>query len=376
MNLCATCAFGLESVVARELQALGATETQNENGSVTFEGDAALLCRANLWLRCADRVWFTVGRFPAHTFDELFESVKALPWPDLLTQDAVFPVTGACHDSQLSSVPACQGIVKKAVVESLKRRYPVEIFPENGAQFPIRFQLFGNQCTVLLDSSGVGLHRRGYRQATAEAPLRETLAAGLVQLSYWNSARPLFDPFCGSATILIEAALIGLQRAPGLYRSFACESWPWVVKKVWREARQEAEDRYDRTTSLSLFGSDINPQALTIARHNLTRAKLQDRGIQLECRPVSEFRPSGDYGVLITNPPYGERQLDRAQAEELYAQLGRAINPLHTWSSYVITSHPALERCLGRRAGRKRKLYNGMLACTYYQYPGPKPPAN
>jgi len=221
----------------------------------------------------------------------------------------------------------------------------------------------------------VGLHRRGYRQATAEAPLRETLAAGLVQLSYWNAARPLFDPFCGSATILIEAALIGLRRAPGLYRSFAAQGWPWVGQQAWRDARQEAEDRYDRSTRLTLLGSDIDPQALKIARHNLTRAQLHDRGIQLECRPISDFRPGLEYGVLITNPPYGERQLDSAQVEALYAQLGRATLPLNTWSSYILTSHPALERCLGRKAGRKRKLYNGMLACTYYQYPGPKPPS-
>jgi putative N6-adenine-specific DNA methylase len=372
LKLCATSSFGLESVVARELQALGVSQTRSENGSVSFEGDALMLCRANLWLRSADRVWLTVGSFPAKTFDELFEGVKGLPWPDLLPQDAVFPVTGACHNSLLSSVPACQGVVKKAVVESLKGRYGVEVFPESGAQFPIRFQLFGDECKVLLDSSGTGLHKRGYRQATAEAPLRETLAAGLVQLSYWNAGRVLFDPFCGSATILIEAAFLGLQRAPGLRRSFACEGWEWVGPEPWREARQEAEDRFDRSTKLQLFGSDISAQALQIAKHNIMRAQMHDRGIALECRAVRDFRPTAEYACLICNPPYGERQLAQDEVAEIYMQLGLALRP--TWSSYVLTSSPNLESCLGRKAGRKRKLYNGMLACTYYQYPGPKPP--
>ncbi|CAN0390637.1 unnamed protein product, partial [Phaeothamnion confervicola] len=311
----------------------------------------------------------------ASTFDEVFEGVKALPWEDFLPQNAVFPVSGTSFDSQLTSVPALQGVVKKAAVEAMRRRYHVDIFPENGPSYSIKFTLVRDLCTVLLDTSGSGLHRRGYRQATAEAPLRETLAAGLVQLSYWNAGRPLFDPFCGSATILIEAAMIGLRRAPGLRRKFASEEWDFVGQRNWQEARQDAEDQFDRTTKLSLFGSDIDPHVLQLANHNIVRAQLHERGIQLQARPAREFRSHAEFGVMITNPPYGERQSNARDVEELYTDLGKTMSHLRSWSIYVITSYQGFERAVGVKAGRKRKLYNGALQCTYFQYPGPKPPS-
>lgn len=374
LELNATCAFGLEAVVARELKALGYDDVRADNGNVRFTADAVAISRANLWLRCADRVWLTMGRFPATTFEQLFEGVKAMPWSQLLPKDAQFPVTGASHASQLSSVPACQGIVKKAVVESLKKAYRIEWFPETGAKFPIHLSLVRDTCTIALDTSGTGLHRRGYRTLTAEAPLRETLAAGLVQLSVWKPERPLFDPFCGSGTIAIEAALIGLKRAPGLTRQFASETWPVVGRKVWERCRQEAEDLFDRTTRLQIYGSDVDADVLRMARHHLRESGMEERGLFFETLDVSDFRSQKKYGVIITNPPYGERLGDQREAERLYRELGRVVQPLGTWSFYVLTSHPDFPRHFGVAPNKTRKLYNGMLQCTYYQYPGPRPP--
>lgn len=374
LQLSASCAFGLESVVARELKALGMADIRQDNGSVSFAGGADAICRANMWLRCADRVWIRVGQFPAATFEDLFQGVKALPWPDLLPRNASFPVDGASHESTLSSVPACQGVVKKAIVESMKGAYRVEWFAEDGPVYRVRTTLVRDTCTVAIDTSGSGLHRRGYRTLNAAAPLRETLAAGLVLLSVWNADRILADPFCGSGTIPIEAALIGLKRAPGLRRAFASESWPFVGRRRWEAVRDEAEQVYDRTTKLSIQGSDIDPEVLKLARHHLRAADLEDRGIHFQVRDALEFRSQKKYGVMIANPPYGERLSEQREVEALYRDLGKALAPLDTWSVYVLTTHPRFERLFAQSVVRKRKLYNGMLQCVYYQFVGPRPP--
>lgn len=372
MELWASCAFGLEAVVARELKALGAEDVRSDNGSVRFCGDEATLCRANLWLRTADRVFLRMGEFPASTFEELFEGTRALDWGDFLPSRAEFPVTGSSAHSQLTSVPACQGVVKKAVVESMKAVHRLEWFPEDGPAYPIRFSLVRNQCVLSVDTSGSGLHRRGYRLHNVRAPLRETVAAGLVLLSYWNKNRLLVDPMCGSGTILLEAALIGTDRAPGLRRDFVSEAWAGFP---WKKVRREAEQRFDRTAQLDILGSDVDPDALRNARRHLAEAGLEDRGIRFQKRPVEEFRSRHAYGVLITNPPYGERLSERALVEPLYRTMGGVFEPLlETWSVYVLTSHPEFEKHFGREAARRRKLYNGLIPCTYYQYPGPRPP--
>ncbi len=370
----ASCAFGLESVVARELEALGVADIKPDNGSVAFQARLEQICSANLWLRSADRVWVIVGRFPAATFDELFEGTRALNWADLLPKNAVFPVEGFSHNSQLTSVPACQGVVKKAIVENLKAKHKVEWFPEDGPQFKVRFQLVKDVVTMSLDSSGAGLHKRGYRKLTAEAPLRETLAAGLVLLSYYSAERPLYDPFCGSGTILIEAAWIALNRPPGLTRNFASEGWPWIGRARWERERRQANDAVVRDKRLALLGSDADPRVLSLARYHVHAAGLGKTGVSLLRREVRDFAPTNDYAVLITNPPYGERQQDRPAARQLASELGRVTERLETWSLYALTSDTEFERAFGRKAQRKRKLYNGMLQCTYYQYPGPRPP--
>ena len=371
----ATCAFGLEAVLSRELKTLGLEDVRSDNGHVFFRGDFLAMARANLWARTADRIWLRLGTFPATTFEELFQGTRSLPWPDLLPVDALFPVEGLSHGSQLSSVPACQSITKKAIVESMAVRYGAQTFPETGARFPIRVALARDQATLSLDTSGVGLHKRGYRLLTTDAPIRETLAAGMVLLSYWEPSRLLVDPFCGSGTILLEAAMIGLKRAPGWQREFAAQHWPVVGEEVWRSARQEAEDLFDRSTKLRISGSDSDDQAIRLATQNLSRSGLEDRGINFRTRPLSQLTTTTEYGVLITNPPYGERLSDRTEVETLYAEFGTIVRPwLATWSLYVITNHPEFSRCFGQTADRRRKLYNGMIECAYHQFLGPRPP--
>ncbi|MHB2021321.1 MAG: THUMP domain-containing class I SAM-dependent RNA methyltransferase [Candidatus Xenobia bacterium] len=374
MELTATCLLGLESLVARDLRRLGCEDVRPDNGQVAFSGPPELICRSNLWLRTADRVWLRMGRFEANTFDELFEGTKALPWPDLLPRQATFPVEGSSHASQLESVPACQAIVKKAVVEAMKRRYRTDWFDEKGALYRIRVAMVRNVATLSIDTSGTGLHRRGYRTLTAAAPLRETLAAAMVLLSTWRKDRVLLDPFCGSGTIPIEAAMIGLNHAPGLLRGFASEEWDQVGAARWKAARAEAEEAVDRTTKLTIFGSDSDGGVLKLARHHLEKAGLTDRGVFFETKPVSDLRSSRKYGVLVTNPPYGERMGERQEAEALYRTLGEVTAPLDTWSVFVLTSHPQFAHFFGRPPQKARKLYNGMIECRLYQYPGPRPP--
>lgn len=373
LELIATAAFGLEAVVAREVRALGYEDVTVEDGKVTFRADARAVCRANLWLRSADRVLLKLGAFPATTFEELFQGTKRLNWPDWLPKNANFPVQGKSIRSGLFSVPDCQAIVKKAVVEKMKQRYRVEWFEEDGPRYSIEVALLKDMATLTIDTSGPGLHKRGYRTLTGVAPLKETLAAALVSLSRWRPENLLIDPLCGSGTIPIEAALIGLNLAPGLNREFVAESWSAIPKKFWHEARQEAKDLARPDREINIRGTDIDEEALNLARHYTRLVGLEGK-IHWQRMAVSDLRARQKYGYIICNPPYGQRLEDLPTVERLYQEMGHAFKPLDTWSVYVITAHPGFERLFGRRAERKRKLYNGRIQCNYYQYPGPRPP--
>ena len=373
LNLIATAAFGLEAVVARELKALGLDDTRVEDGRVRFTGEPVDVCRANLWLRSADRVLVELAEFEATDFGVLFDRAHELPWEDWLTETSAFPVRGRSVKSQLHSVPDCQRLVKKAIVERLKKFCHVDWFEETGPEVAVDVSLLRDRCTITLDTTGPGLHKRGYRQLTGEAPLKETLAAALVQLSYWNRERLLVDPCCGTGTILIEAAMIGRNIAPGLNRSFAAEHWPRIPQRLWDECREEARGQVEPNLSERLAGYDLAWKPLSLAREAAKQAGVFD-DLHLQQRPVAEFSNQKQYGCLITNPPYGERLGEQAEAADLYQTLGRQLGPLETWSIYVLTSHPQFERVFGRRADRRRKLFNGRIECTYYQYPGPRPP--
>lgn len=373
LQLLATTAFGLEAVVSRELQALGYDGIAIEDGRVRFTGQPEDVARANLWLRSADRVYVVLGEFDATDFGVLFDQTHDLPWEDWLPVTAKFPVNGRSVKSQLHSVPDCQRLVKKAVVERLRKFCRVEWFEETGPEFPIDVHLLRDRCSILLDTSGAGLHKRGYRTLTGEAPLKETLAAALVQLSYWNRDRLLVDPCCGTGTILIEAALIGRDIAPGLRRSFVAEQWPRIPKRLWDEAREAAQARIRPALPERLTGFDIAGSPLELARAAAKAAGVFD-DLHFQQRPLSEFRTSHDYGCLITNPPYGVRLGESTDVADLYRTLARVCRPLDTWSLYVLTAFPEFERTFGRKSDRRRKLFNGRIECTYYQYQGPRPP--
>lgn len=370
IELIATVPMGLEAIVAREIRELGYEQMKVENGRVTFTGDLLALCRANLWLRTADRVLIKMAAFPARTFDELFEGVKALPWADWIPKNGEFPVEGRSHKSLLSSVPACQGIVKKAVVEKLKQSYGVEWFEETGGRYVIEVALLNDMATITLDTTGPSLHKRGYRKQATAAPLKETMAAAMVLLSRWQPARPLYDPFCGSGTIPIEAAMIGWNLAPGLRRSFNAESWPAVTGALWREARDEAYDLVRDDVPLDIGGSDVDKEALEIAEAAAKAAGLGNE-LKLRVAAVNKSRPSGDYGCLITNPPYGERLGDREEAERAVRQFGSIYQQLPTWSAFVLSPGKHIEHYMGRKADKNRKLFNGRIECHLYQFFAP-----
>jgi putative N6-adenine-specific DNA methylase len=371
--LIATATFGLEAIVGREVEKLGYENIRVENARIRFTGDETAICRTNLWLRSADRVLVEVGEFTALTFDELFEKTKALPWERWLPKNATFPVEGKSVKSKLFSVPNCQAIVKKAIVERLKQSYHLQWFEENGPKYKIEVALLKDVATLTIDTSGAGLHKRGYRKLSAKAPLKETLAAALVSLSYWNPERILIDPLCGSGTIPIEAGLIGLNIAPGAKRDFISETWPQVPKKLWEQARQEAADQVRRDLKLKIIGTDKDREVLSLARYHAKMAGL-DEQIHLQELELSELRNSHQYGCIICNPPYGERLGDQESLVPLYQEMGRIFGSLESWSYYIITSFPDFERVFGRPADRKRKLFNGRLECQYYQYYGPRPP--
>ncbi len=373
LNLIATAPMGLEAVVARELRELGYNDLKTENGRVNFTGTPGDICRTNLWLRSAGRILVNMGQFRASTFEELFEGTKALDWPEWIPQDGEFPVNGRSQKSQLTSVPACQSVVKKAVVEKMKERYGTEWFPEDGGKYVIEVTLMNDEALLTLDTTGWGLHRRGYRLASTEAPLRETMAAALIQLSRWQPERPLYDPFCGSGTILIEAAMIAWNIAPGLRRTFDSQGWPLVPESLWEAAREEAYDSVKDDIPLHISGSDIDPEAIAIAEAAIKKAGFA-KDISVQTLPVAKVKLQGDYGVIITNPPYGERLGDDQSVEKALRQFGLTMLHYPTWSTFAITPSLSIEHYMGKKADKKRKLYNGRIQTDFFQFFGPLPP--
>lgn len=373
IELIAPTLFGLEALTAKEVRDLGYETISVEDGRVTFRGDEYAICRANLWLRTAERVLVKLGEFEATTYDELFEKTKALPWFDWIPEDAEFPVKGYSLKSKLFSVPDCQSIIKKAVVEKLKQKYNQTWFEEKGPRYQIQFSLFKDKATLMIDTSGEGLHKRGYRENANEAPLRETLAAAMVMLSVWKPGKAFIDPFCGSGTIPIEAALIGANIAPGLEREFVSQNWDRVPKDLWWKARKEAHEQIKNNADFHIYGSDIDPKAAALSKENASLAGVEEY-ITIKQLPVAEIQSQEKYGCIICNPPYGERLGEIKEIEKLYRQMGQVFKKFDTWSYYILTSHEKFEDHFGKKADKKRKLYNGMLKCDLYQYFGPKPP--
>lgn len=374
-ELVAPCHFGLEAVLKREIYDLGYEITRVEDGRVTFTGDAEAIARANLHLRTAERVLILVGRFTAQTFDELFEATKALPWEEYLPKDARFWVKKASSvKSKLFSPSDIQSIVKKAIVERLKSHYHIEWFEENGADYPLRVFLLKDEVMVTLDTTGESLHKRGYRTMAGAAPLSETLAAALILLTPWHGDRILVDPFCGSGTFPIEAAMMAAHIAPGANREFLSQEWDNLIpKKVWYEAYEEARELVDLSVQTAIQGYDADESVIAIARENARRAGV-DGLIHFQRREVAQLRHPKKYGFIITNPPYGERLEDKKDLPALYTQIGEAYAALDDWSMYLITSYEDAERYIGRKADRNRKLYNGMIRTYFYQFLGAKPP--
>ena len=361
------CLLGLEKLVGDEIRRLGLKDVQVENGRVLCRGELSDLARLNINLRCGARVLLVLGRFPARSFEELFQGTRAIPWEEYLPRDAAFPVKGYSISSQLHAVPACQSIIKKAMVERMKAHYGLEQFPEDGVKYQVRFSLFKDEAMICLDSSGEGLYKRGYRAVGVEAPLRETLAAAMVTLSRFRGRDPFCDPFCGSGTICIEAALIALNRAPGLDRSFDAQRWGFVPSGDWLTAAGEAMDKEFHGT-YDIWGGDIDPAAVELAGHNAALAGVEDC-IRFEVADAGTFHRESEYGQLVTNPPYGERLLEKKEAEDLYRMFGAALRDLPPkWRVLVLSSHTEFERAFGRPADKKRKLYNGMLKCDVFQY--------
>lgn len=373
INLIATATFGLEACVKREAIRLGFENIKTYDGRVEFTGDESTIAKANLWMRFASKILIKVGEFKATTFDQLFEGAKALDWGSWITEDGKFTVTGKSVKSTLFSVPDCQAIVKKAVVEKLKQKYHVSWFDETGADYTIQVALLNDIATLTIDTSGGGLHKRGYRETAMVAPLKETLAAAMVDLSYWNKSRIFLDPMCGSGTIPIEAALIARNIAPGLNRKFASEGWARIDSGIWKQARIDAYKAINYDVMPQIYGSDMDEEAIEVAKENAIKAGVDDC-IEFSVKPCQQVVLPGDYGCLITNPPYGERIGELKEVEDLYRSLGKIMATNPTWSSYVITSMEYFESLFGRKADAKRKLFNGRIKIDYYQFYGPRPP--
>lgn len=367
-TLIATSTFGLEKVVADELRELGYEDLKVENGKVTFEGDEMDIVTCNMWLRTADRVLIKMGEFKAESFEELFQGTLQINWGEIIPIDGFMHVTGKSVKSKLFSVPDCQSIVKKAVVESMKEKYNVEKFPEDGAEYKIEVGILKDIVTLTLDTSGQGLHKRGYRENSGEAPMKETLAAALVLLSDWEPSKVLADTFCGSGTIAIEAAMIAKNIAPGLNRHFVSENWDIIPKDLWEDIRRHAKNSINKK-EFKILASDINLRVLRTAMANAKKAGVEDC-INFQKLDVKEFSSKKRCGVIISNPPYGERLGESKEAEELYKTMGKVYRNLNEWSYFVITSNDNFEKCFGRKADKNRKLYNGRLKCYYYQYFG------
>ena len=367
MILTVPCLLGLESLVAEEMRRMGMEEVRAENGRVHCRGTMADIARLNIGLRCGARVLMELGSFPAPDFEALFQGTAALPWEDFIPRDGEFPVKGYSLNSTLHSVPACQAIVKKASAQRLGKAYGLETLPETGSRYQIQFSIVKDTATLYLDTSGDGLYKRGYRAKNMGAPLRETLAAALVLLSRYRGKDPFCDPFCGSGTIPIEAALIAKNRAPGLDRRFAAQRWKNMDSRLWMDAADEAQDKEFHGT-YDIWGGDIDPAAVELAGHNAALAGVEDC-VRFEVADAAAFHRSSEYGQLVTNPPYGERLLEKSEAEEVYRRFGAAVRTLPPkWRVLVLSSHTEFERCFGRPADKKRKLYNGMLKCDLFQY--------
>ncbi|MCD5003131.1 class I SAM-dependent RNA methyltransferase [Enterococcus saccharolyticus] len=374
-ELVATAASGLEALVGKELRNLG-IECQVENGRARFKGTMETIAKANLWLRTADRIKIVVGEFDAYSFDELFEKVKALPWEDFLPLDAEFPVAGKSIKSKLYSTPDCQAITKKAIVNRLREYYhrPASVpLAETGALFKLEVALLKDHVMVTLDTTGPSLFKRGYRLEKGGAPLKENMAAALVQLTNWRPDRPLVDPVCGSGTLCIEAALIGHNIAPGFNREFACESWDWFSDDVFEKVRAEADEAADYDVELDITGTDINGKMIDIARANAEEIGLGD-SITFKQQALKDFKTDKEYGVILANPPYGERLGEEESVRRLYKEMGETFRPLKTWSKYILTSDLLFEEYYGEKATKKRKLYNGALRTDLFQYWGTRPP--
>lgn len=375
IELIAPCHFGLEAVLKKEITDLGYEIIQVEDGRITFGGEEDAVSRANVFLRTAERILLKVGRFRAVTFEELFDKIRELPWEAYIPSDGRFWVTKASSvKSRLFSPSDIQSIVKKAIVERLKTVYHVEWFPETGAEYPIRISFMKDEATVCLDTTGLSLHKRGYRTMVSKAPIKETLAAALILITPWKKDRILVDPFCGSGTFPIEAAMIAADMAPGMNRSFTAENWTNILsRKYWYQAVDEANDRMDLQVETDIQGYDMDAEIIKAARQNAASAGV-DHLIHFQCRPVSALSHPKKYGFLISNPPYGERLEEKEHLPELYREIGVRFQNLDSWSMYLITGYEDAEKYIGRKADKNRKIYNGMLKTYYYQFLGPKPP--
>ena len=371
----APCHFGLESVLKREINDLGYKVIQVEDGRVTFSGDEAAICRANIFLRTTERVLLKIDKIKAETFDELFEKTKAIPWENYIPSNGKFWVAKATSiKSKLFSPSDIQSIMKKAIVERLKKVYKIEWFPEDGNEYPIRVTFMKDEATIGIDTSGESLHRRGYRKLASKAPITETLAAALVLLTPWKKDRILVDPFCGSGTIPIEAAMIGANIAPGMNRSFLSENWTDLIpKKAWYEAIEEANDNILHSVDMTIQGYDIDGEIIKAARQNATLAEV-DQYIHFQQRAVSDLSSNKKYGFVITNPPYGERLEEKEALPGLYKEMGNAFRTLDSWSYFIITSYEDTQKYIGRQADKNRKIYNGMIKTYFYQFMGARPP--
>ncbi len=373
IKLRATTTFGLEAVAKREIEKLGFTDIKVSDGYVEYTADYRGIVQSNLWLRTADKVLLVIGEFEAVTFEELFDNTFDLPWTDLIPKDGNFIVTGKSFKSTLSSVPACQSITEKAIIKKLQTKYDIRRFPKTGAEYTVQVSLLKNKVTITLNTSGPSLHKRGYRHGQVIAPLKETMAAALIELSYWKKDRIFLDPCCGSGTLPIEAAMIGRNIAPGLSRKFAAEDWDFIPKELWQEERKKAYSAIDYDCELQIYGSDINAHAVEIAKVNAENAGVDDCIIFRQI-PFNKLKLMGDYGVCVSNPPYAERMGNLDDVERLYTDMGKLFKANKTWSTYFITSHEGFEKLYGKKADKKRKLFNGNVKTDYYQYFGERPP--
>jgi len=367
LELIATSAFGIEAIVAKELKELGFNDLKVENGKVTYITNEEGLVKSNLWMRCADRIHIKIAEFNATSFEELFNKVKAIEWADYLPQDANFIINAKSVKSGLFSLSDIQSITKKAIVEKLKETYQVEWFEESGSKYPLLVSILKDTVIITLDSSGVALHKRGYRENANEAPLKETLAAALIKISGWTYDKPLADVFCGSGTIPIEAALIGLNIAPGISRKFQAEEWDIIPSDLWKKARKEAYEAIAYDRDLTIFASDINKKSLRLAANNAEKAGV-DHCIEFKYLDAREFNPEISGGFLISNPPYGERLEEKATIDALYKDIGESFKSFKNWNYFIMTSDEDFEKNFGRKSDKNRKLYNGRLKCYYYKY--------